>query len=163
MGPDFVCADGFLCDWGGGPGKAGEGGDWSEESRFRVVMETAVCHRPGVRERKLRLPLGKVSDENVLQTVTGEGSLAWKHRNCVETVPTVRFMGFVSWFYQWYLRHRSASVAWNFSSTGCSHVGLEPKRLADDALDTRVTRWPCSWCHWHQRPDSQWQRSRLCH
>ena len=85
MGPDFVCADGFLCDWGGGPGKVGEGGDWSEESRFRVIMETAVCHRPGVRERKLRLPLGKVSDESVHQTVTGEGSLAWKHRNCANS------------------------------------------------------------------------------
>ena len=61
----FMCADGFLCGGGGGPWETGEAGDRSEEPRLRVVMETAVCHHQGVGERKLCLPLGKVSDESV--------------------------------------------------------------------------------------------------
>ena len=65
-----MCADGFLCDRGSGFGEAGEGGDRSEESRLWVIMETAVCHCPGVGERELCLPLGKVSDESVYQTIT---------------------------------------------------------------------------------------------
>lgn len=102
-----------------------------------------MCHHPGVGERKLRLPLGKVSDKSVHQTVTGEGRLARKRSNCAD----ISFCGLWAVVLSMILTLQECFCCLEFNSPGCSHVGLEQKGLADDALDTRVTWWPCSWRH----------------